>query len=467
MRFSRKSGLRVGLTTNGTLLTAQRLSALIDAGLTSLEISIHSFDPQSSEEISRGKGTAAKQLRALELLKSLQGKDAPGLSINFVLFERNYKDLPDFARRVVADFAFVDELFINFLDPIGYPAHDHSLLPTYREVQPYLVEALDIASAAGLSFTVDSVPGCVLGPYALFLRATREKLRGVRYAKQTLRIENSAPEPDLSQYYRVNACHDCAISGLCPGVNFRYLGIRGEGEFRPFPPDLMARGGLRLPREAPADLLEQLAAAGRTLVARRAQRVELHITSRCNNHCRWCHCTGAGAEPAPGKLARQLGALVARGSGPEVLLTGGEPAVHPNFLKFIRHLEQAGRRVGFATNGRVFAYEQWVRKVIECGASFVEFHLPAPLGWMAEHVHDAGAEGQVMRGLANLLGERRLHVAARLYVPAGSERRVEATLEFLADQGVYGVTLVSEEPGDSALQSAWDAAAIRLALNLS
>lgn len=466
VRFSRENGLRVGLTTNGTLLTRERLAALMEAGLTSLEISIHSFEPVSADRIARRKGTAAKHRRALDLVKSLQGKGAPGLSINFVLFARNYKELPDFTRTVAAEYPFVSELFINFLDPIGYPAHDHSLLPSYGEVQPYLLEALGIARAAGLSFTVDSVPGCILGPYALFLRATREKLRGIRYAKQTLRIENSAPDADLSQYYRVNACHDCPISGLCPGVNFRYLGIRGEGEFRPFPRDLLARKEVLMPREARADLAQQLNVAAEELTGRRQRRVRLHITSRCNNHCRWCGCIKAGVEPAPGKLARQLGAMVARGSGPEVLLTGGEPAVHPNFLQFIRHLAQAGRRVGFVTNGRAFAYEQWVRKVIDCGASFVELHLPAPLGWREERAPDGEAEGQVVRGLANLLGERKLHVTARLHVPAGSEGRVEPTLEFLAQQGVYEVAILCEGAIARGFPAAWEEMARRWAMEL-
>jgi MoaA/NifB/PqqE/SkfB family radical SAM enzyme len=466
VRFSREEGLRVGLTTNGTLLTRERLTALISAGLTSLEISIHSFDPQRSERISRGKGTAAKQLRALELLKSLQGKGAPGLSINFVLFERNYKELPDFTRRVVADFSFVDELFINFLDPIGYPAHDNSLLPTYSEVQPYLLEALEVVAEAGLSFTVDSVPGCMLGPYALFLRATREKLRGVRYAKQTLRIENSAPEPDLSQYYRVNACHDCPISGLCPGVNFRYLGIRGEAEFRPFPVELLEGGKVLLPAEAPKGLAAELGDAGRQLFTRRRQRETLRITARCNNNCKWCGCTQAGGEPSPARLAKELGRLVAREMGPDILLTGGEPAVHPRFPQFIRHLAQAGRRVGFTTNGRVYSYERWVRKVVDCGATFVEVQFPAPPGVLSQYVQDDEAEGQVLQGLTNLLRERKLHVTARLFVPSGTAGRVETALELFAEHGIYHVVVECEEPVESNLREQWVATATRLALEV-
>jgi MoaA/NifB/PqqE/SkfB family radical SAM enzyme len=466
VRFSREQGLRVGLTTNGTLLTAPRLDALMDAGLTSLEISIHSFDAGLSDVISRKRGTVALQRAALELLKARQGAGAPGLSINFVLFARNYQELPDFARTVVTDYPFVDEFFVNFLDPIGYPAHDHSLLPGYLEVQPFLLDALEVVAKAGLSFTVDSVPGCILGPYALFLRATREKLRGVRYAKQTLRIVNSAPDPDLSQYYRVNACHLCPISGLCPGVNFRYLGIRGEGEFRPFPVELLKAGKLLMPREAPASLGQELARASGGPVADGPVR-PLLLTRRCNNHCRWCGCSGGGKEPAPGKLTRALSDLVSGHRPGEVLLMGGEPALHPQFFAIIRELSRAGRRVAFSTNGRLFAYESWVRKALASGARAVELHLPAPLGALADCLSDGEAPAQTLRGLENLLRERRLAVRLRLCVPAGTAALVDATLEFLADQGVFAIAIETEGPVETSFRAMWQATASRLRLSLA
>jgi MoaA/NifB/PqqE/SkfB family radical SAM enzyme len=468
VRFAREQGLRVGLTTNGTLLTEERLDALLDAGLTSLELSVHSFDPARADEISRGKGTAEKQRRALELLKARHARgDAPGLSINFVLFARNYTELPAFARTVAADYPFVDELFINFLDPIGYPAKDPTLLPGYLEVQPYLIEALDVAREAGISFTVDSTPGCILGPYFLYLRATREKLRGVLYAKQTLDIRNPEPDPDLSQYYRVNACHECPISGLCPGVNFRYLALRGAGEFRPFPADALALGRFHRPPEADEALVEELGQAALELMtAEEEEPDEIRLTWQCNNHCRWCACRdGAGQEPSPVRLVNRIARACDRRREAPVLLDGGEPALHTGFFKFMQLLART-RRVGFATNGRLFAYAQWVRKAMRSGASFAVVRLPAPFGAIGETAGEPAAEGQTRKGLENLLAERRLLVTAEVSVPAGTDGRLVPTLEELGDLGVFRVRVVAEEGLSDGRLAEVRSAAARLRLQL-
>ena len=489
--FARGQGLRVGITSNGTLLTKERLEALVEAGLTSIEISVHSFDDELSDRISRRKNTASRQRRALELFAPtsrdrntsrdregagpvagdglypggrpqaaapladahgsyLEAADTamltphpslPGLSINFVAFAHNYRELPSFATAVAKEYPYADELFINFLDPIGYPAHDHSLVPRYEEVQPYLREALDIAQRAGLSFTVDSVPGCVLGPYFLYLRATKEKLRGVRYAKTTLRITDPSPDPDLSQYYRVNACFDCPVSGLCPGVNFRYLGIYGPGEIRPFDASLLARGSYRVPAGLEETAAAALSAGADFRPFGMGNLEPLVITEKCNSGCSWCPCKedGSGAL-APVALARRSEELAGEGGRP-VLLTGGEPATHPGFFKFLKLLSRSGRKVGFATNGRVFGYEQWARKAVASGASFVVFRLPAPLASLEDVTGDAEAEVQTRRGLATLLSQRALLVVAEVGVPEGSEQDLHATLDWLNTAGVHRVSV--------------------------
>ena len=438
--FARTNGLRVGLTTNGSLLTKKRLHALLAAGLTSLEISIHTFKPALADEISQRSRTAEKQRRALELLKDLP--DRPGVSINYVVFDRNFRHLPDFTRTVIAKYSFINELFINFLDPIGFPARDPSLLPTYTEVRPFLHEALDLAHQAGLSFTVDSVPGCILGRYFLFLRATREKLRGIRYAKQTLRIQESNPDPDQSQYYRVNACHICPVNGLCPGVNFRYLGIKGEEEFQPFPADLLARSEIYLPPEVSRSIKNDLAAAARSPHPLLRPRTLL-LTTRCNNRCGWCSCRAEGhIEPSPGNLAASLAKEMEH---PEPLrLTGGEPALHPQFFPLLKQLGKNGRKVGFVTNGRIFSYRKWAQRAGQL-ASFVQLRLPAPFNTISSQTGDPDAESQTRTGFESLRRNRSLYMSAEVSVPKGTEELLQATLDELKEAGVFEVKVVREK----------------------
>lgn len=424
---TRYHGMRAGITSNGTPLTPALLKRLVAAGLTSLEISMHGAHDETICSITRKSFSARKQKAALEMVRSQA--DRLSVSINFVVFSENHHELPEFVDQVAQRWPFVEELFINFVDPIGHPGQDHSLVPRYTDIRANLLSALDKARQAGLSFTVDSVPGCILGPYFLYLRATKEKLQGVLYAKDTLRIRNPEPEPDQSQYYRVNSCFACPVSGLCPGVNFRYLAIHGPGEFSPFPREILEKNTFFLPRQ-----LAGLPAA--TFAAPPAIRAPavVRVTDQCNNNCPVsCPCRVSDFNPSRSSQALEK-ALAGR--NPRILLTGGEPATHPAFFKMLRLIAQAGKQPGFVTNGRVFSLPGWTEKARRSGATFVQLRLPAPFSHLDDCTGIQNARTQVEAGLRNLLDARAFHITASLHLPPGTESAAQETTDFFATLGI-------------------------------
>lgn len=99
VRQAKANGLRVELTTNGTLLTADMAAALIDLELDSLTVSIDSVRPENYEDIRRNGsfGQIIAHLRQLHRLKlrhkGRHGKPEVGLA--FVAMKRNVADLAD------------------------------------------------------------------------------------------------------------------------------------------------------------------------------------------------------------------------------------------------------------------------------------------------------------------------------------------------------------------------------------
>jgi MoaA/NifB/PqqE/SkfB family radical SAM enzyme len=102
VRQAKTAGLRVELTTNGTLLTAARAAALVDLELDALTVSIDSVRPETYEDI-RQHGSFGQVIENFRQLhrhrlrhKGRRGKPEVGLA--FVAMKRNIADLPELPR---------------------------------------------------------------------------------------------------------------------------------------------------------------------------------------------------------------------------------------------------------------------------------------------------------------------------------------------------------------------------------
>jgi MoaA/NifB/PqqE/SkfB family radical SAM enzyme len=136
------------------------------------------------------------------------------------------------------------------------------------------------------------------------------------------------------------------------------------------------------------------------------KRTDIKIGFRCNNRCKFC-VQGDKRELLAAKdfkeIEKDLREAFGKGKT-EVVLTGGEPTLHPDFLKIIKLAKSAGfKNIQIQTNGRMFAYPDFCLKTIEAGAT--EFS-PAIHGPNAE-IHDfltsvPGSFGQTIQGIKNL-----------------------------------------------------------------
>jgi MoaA/NifB/PqqE/SkfB family radical SAM enzyme len=136
------------------------------------------------------------------------------------------------------------------------------------------------------------------------------------------------------------------------------------------------------------------------------KRVDIKVGFYCNNLCKFC-VQGRKRDYLPAKdcseIERALKEAFEKGHE-EVVFTGGEPCMHPNFIELVKMAKQTGfKEIQIQTNGRMFAYPEFCLKTIQVGAT--QFS-PALHGHIAK-IHDSltsvsGSFEQTVKGIKNL-----------------------------------------------------------------
>jgi MoaA/NifB/PqqE/SkfB family radical SAM enzyme len=102
------------------------------------------------------------------------------------------------------------------------------------------------------------------------------------------------------------------------------------------------------------------------------QRVDIKIGFNCNNNCVFC-VQGKKRERLKFKTKDEVEKSLKesyRQGKDEVVFTGGEPSLHPDFLDFIALAKKIGfKEIQIQTNGRMFAYYDFCLKTVKAGAT--------------------------------------------------------------------------------------------------
>ncbi len=246
-------GLRVNLITNGLRCAEPRYVArLVEAGLTSAQVSLEGADAETHEALTQRRGTFAKTLAGLANLR------AAGLTAhtNTTVSRANAHQLAaivDLAARLG-----LPHLSMNFLIPTGSSRLDKhgDLAMRYDEIGPYVLAARDRAHAVGVGFHWYSpTPFCLFNPVAHGLGN-----KGCAACDGLIHVDPSgAVRPCSSfagdvgnlltqgfeavwrgadaRYHRAKRhapvpCRACPHFALCQGACPLYWAERGTGELR-------------------------------------------------------------------------------------------------------------------------------------------------------------------------------------------------------------------------------------------
>ena len=140
------------------------------------------------------------------------------------------------------------------------------------------------------------------------------------------------------------------------------------------------------------------------------QHLWVRLTSCCNNRCVFCLDADShdNRHVSVEEVREQMEAGRRQGVT-RLILSGGEPSIHPSYLDLLRLGQKLGyRKIQTITNGRMFAYPRFLRACLDAGLSEITFSI---------HGHDAelhdrlvgvpGAFEQALAGLRAALADGR------------------------------------------------------------
>ena len=91
----------------------------------------------------------------------------------------------------------------------------------------------------------------------------------------------------------------------------------------------------------------------------------VRLTRLCNNHCLFCHDSDVqdGTFVPTKDVMDEISRNPDDAASERLVLSGGEPTMHPDFFDIIAHAKTVGyTRIQVITNGRAFAYKQFTAK---------------------------------------------------------------------------------------------------------
>ena len=185
-----------------------------------------------------------------------------------------------------------------------------------------------------------------------------------------------------------------------------------------------------------------------------AGRADVKVGFACNNRCLFC-AQGHKREGCPHVPFEELVARLeaGRATSEELVLTGGEPTLHPDILNLVRKAKELGyRRIQIQTNGRRLGYANFVDALVEAGATEFSPALHGATAEMHEQLTRApGSFRQTVAGIRNVHA-RGLPIVTNSVVVRANVAQLPALVDLLGKLGVGQAQLAFVHPVGTAFE---------------
>lgn len=176
------------------------------------------------------------------------------------------------------------------------------------------------------------------------------------------------------EFARVDACAECSLNQGCPGVERAYLDHFGAGEFKAVPLDVSMDWKLR--RINRLEDFEYRNVSPFENDSPVNPRGLIRINGHCNMSCAFCFVDRTAPDFAVEGLQEEIRRM-AEGGTRHLVLSGGEPTLHPQLPELIAYARSRGAFdvIEMQSNGVKCADMDYARQLAEAGLNKVTFSL--------------------------------------------------------------------------------------------
>lgn len=400
-----KEGARVALETNATLVDLARAKALKDAGLDRVLVHL------ASDEVTRDPGGLEATLRGVDALV------AAGLAVDAqaAIVRSSIDRLVDFVELLKAH--GVRTLYL--VTPTSAP--DGRELVDWDTAGRVVREVEARARVAGLPIKIapgSGPPPCVHG-------------RDPRIAHVYSLTPGGRARAD---HVHLAACDPCLVRDRCAGISNELLRRFGPPTMTPVGTD---RGRRRLSLISTVE--EQIA---RELVTPNRYHDPLHgvleedvirVVFQCNQACRFCFVSTH--LPAAGVDAIEAAIHEAGTRGHRVTLSGGEPTLNPDLVRYVRLAKSVSRLpVQLQTNAIRLADSTLARELADAGLDEAFVSLHGATAAVSDAITGApGTFDKTVRGL-DRLASAGVTLLINFVICQANAHELSAWVELLADR---------------------------------
>ena len=179
---------------------------------------------------------------------------------------------------------------------------------------------------------------------------------------------------DREAFAHVEACSTCSLNTNCPGVEQAYVDQFGTAEFRPVPLDVSMDWKLRR-----INKLEQFEYRNISPFKNDSPvnpRGLLRINGHCNMSCSFCFVDRTVPDVDADELRAEIEKM-ARGGTRHLVISGGEPTLHPQLPELVRFARSlnAFDVIEMQSNGVKCTDPSYARELVEAGLNKVTVSL--------------------------------------------------------------------------------------------